>query len=92
MENETKAILTVPKGQEWIGATLTITLIILGFVMIYKYHKKEGFWYGFGAVLLLSAFVLTPKGGFGIGTTLFSMNSGTATAEGKNGKVNLETT
>jgi len=82
MENEKSNIKwTFPKGQEWVGVVLTLALITLGFVVIHKHHKKEGFWYGFGAVLLLTAFVLTPKGGSGLGTTLFSYRAGTATKE-----------
>jgi hypothetical protein len=81
MQNNSNITWTPPKGQEWIGVIVTLTLFILGIIIVNKNSKKEGFWYGFGALFLLSAYVFTSKGEFGFRTAFFSVEPTTVLNE-----------
>lgn len=44
-----------PKKYEWVGIIITLLLIGLGIYVIYKNHKRDGFWIGVLALFLIGS-------------------------------------
>lgn len=60
----------------WGSMAGTILLVIIGIYLIYRHHKSVGFWWGFGAMLLIGSSVLISEnatklniGGFDLSVT-----------------------
>lgn len=52
-----------PKKYEWAGIFLTLCFVGIGIYIIYKNHKKEGFWLGFIALAIMGCSISIDKQG-----------------------------
>lgn len=59
----------------WLGATITLILVIAGIYVIFKHHKAAGFWMGVLAMFLLGSYVVTTTSGTKISTPMLSLDT-----------------
>lgn len=67
----------LPKGKQWIGVIVTTAFIFASIYIIAKYGKKNGFWIGFGAALLLMSYlIINSDGSFDFNLGFFGLSTG----------------
>lgn len=63
--------------KEWIGIVVTTAFIIGGLYLIMKHGKQAGFWFGFGAALLLVSYLtINSDGSFSLNLGFIGISTG----------------